>query len=293
MVDLGNGINIPARPEFENKALKSHGATADMPAVARAPLLVLLALATASAAGRHTLQPGAARVRGAAGAAAPSASSGCATLVGEQEPALLLDSGASSFTFGTSLFAMTFDRTSLALLNVTSCSADGQTEQGFLWPDGSTSPAATPFSLWQLSYSNCTLMMPTAGGQLGGLNASAGRNFTTAAGPDGSRALTLRWQGLQSGLTGGGGGGTLDVSVAVTMRSGSAQAALRGTVTVSRRDEFCIKNEKLCFKTEEFCIENDEFCRSRPVLRYAFRAWCCPTSNGIYNKTTDCSWIFY
>ena len=43
-------------------------------------------------------------------------------------------------------------------------------------------------------------------------------------------------------------------------------------VQVSKKDEFCIqneklciKNEKLCIKNEKFCVKNDEFCRSVPV----------------------------
>ena len=166
-----------------------------------------------------------------------SGTSGCGALAGEKQPTLRLDDAGSSFTFGTSLFAVTIDRTSLALLNVTTCSADGHRQQGFLWPDGVASPAVTRFSLWQMSYSNCTQMMP--GGQLDGFNASAGRNFSVAAAPDGGRVLTLRWQGMQSEFTGGT---AIDISVAVTMRSGSAQAQLRGSVGVTAGSPICIQS---------------------------------------------------
>ena len=30
--------------------------------------------------------------------------------------------------------------------------------------------------------------------------------------------------------------------------------------TVSKHDEFCIKNEEFCIKTEELCNENEELC---------------------------------
>ena len=92
-------------------------------------------------------------------------------------PALELGAGGAIFTFGTELFALTFDAATLALLNVSTCTA-GNASQGFLWPAAAGGGGVDKFSLWQLAYSDCTVAMPS-GSQLDALATAA--SITLAA----------------------------------------------------------------------------------------------------------------
>ena len=222
---------------------------------------LLLALQAAATAGGVSADAGAASGGGGCGAIA-LASVGYHGSGGQQQPQLMEDPGGSSFTFGTHRFAMTFDRATLDLLNVTTCSADGRRQQDFLWKDtvgagAQSAPGRSRFSLWQLTYSNCSRTVPwPQGNELDGLaNASAGRNYSVTAAPDGGHVLALRWQGmpLVPGHRMAGepdldpsrrlryDGSTLDVTVKVTMRSGSALAQLRGSV-VAHGSAVCLQS---------------------------------------------------
>jgi hypothetical protein len=159
------------------------------------------------------------------------------------------------FTFGTVHFALSFDAQSFALRNITSC-APGR-EQGFLWPAAdpraTAGAAAEEFSLWQLNYSDCTA--PTPGGkQLDALHSpSAGRNHSTQQLSDGRQMLTMRWDGMEAALP----GVTMDVVVTVVMGADSAQAALRGHVTVHNAGHrVCIHS--MALPNFERCAEYDQ-----------------------------------
>ena len=70
-----------------------------------------------------------------------------------------------AFTYGTSLFSLTFDAETYALRNLTTCSADKQHAQGLLsddtWGGSSGAASSQPLgSLWQLNYTACTTTMP-------------------------------------------------------------------------------------------------------------------------------------
>ena len=147
---------------------------------------------------------------------------GCGTLVGTSPS--LVDDEAGTFTFGTSRFAMTFDRSTLLCVNVTACSADGR-QQGFLWPG---SGGLDRFSLWQLSCSDCSVVLPD-GSRLDALNSTvAAHNFSISDHAE-ARVLTLQWLGVTAEPA----GTTMDVTVTVTMSNASAaQAALRGSIEV-------------------------------------------------------------
>ncbi len=162
---------------------------------------------------------------------------GCAAFAGQTEPALRYHrphvdgtqhaqatATPELFTFGTGMFALTFGAKSLALHNITSC-APGR-EQGFLWP----APHVEDFSLWQLNYSDCTQLTP-GGFQLDALGSpAASRNHSLQQAADGRHVLTLRWQGIPTELP----VVRMDVTITIVMRSGSAQAAMRGHVAVHR-----------------------------------------------------------
>jgi hypothetical protein len=192
----------------------------------------------------------------AAGSGSADGSSGCA-LVGRHDESLALllhgDDGGDSFTFGTASFAMVFDRESLALINVTTCSSDNDSDpgsaqptkpppgarrrqQGFLWP----APGVERFSLWQLQYSDCSVALP-GGSRLDALNSTvAGHsNYSVTQYPTGL-VLTLQWLGVAAEPA----GTTMDVAVTVTMGHASAQAALRGSVEV-HGEPVCIQSMTL------------------------------------------------
>jgi hypothetical protein len=196
-------------------------------------------------------------------AAASGNEDGCRSLPTATGAGLVRSSNSSDssprFTFGTSLFALTFDSASLALVNVTSCSPsneDGASQplpprrqQGFLWP-GQHNSTANGFSLWQLNYSlGCRAATP-GGDQLDALaSRSSQRNHSVGQGSDGSHVLTLWWGGIRLAPRNHGGyssdsasSPTMDVSVTVTMGSeaSAAEAALRGSVVVHGAAPVCI-----------------------------------------------------
>ena len=161
---------------------------------------------------------------------------GCAALHG-REPALV-EHNDSSFTFGTARFALTFDRLTLALRNLTTCAADSRA-QGLLWPAGAAD-IRDGFSLWQLNVSDCSVAIPE-GVRLDALSShSASRSYAVAPLlPTAKRQLSLHWLGID------GGSGAIetelvDITVPVTMQPDSAQAALGATVT-RRRPGTCLQ----------------------------------------------------
>eukprot|EP01047_Picozoa_sp_COSAG01_P046366 COSAG01_NODE_4348_length_5116_cov_1.582220_3_plen_250_part_00 len=200
-------------------------------------------------------------------AAASGNEDGCSSLPTATGAGLVRSSNSSDssprFTFGTSLFALTFDSASLALVNVTSCSPSNEggasqplpprRQQGFLWPGQLKPSAANGFSLWQLNYSlGCRAATP-GGDQLDALaSRSSQRNHSVGRGSDGSRVLTLWWGGIRLAPRNWNHGGyssdsassspTMDVSVTVTMgtEASAAEAALRGSVVVHGAAPVCI-----------------------------------------------------
>jgi hypothetical protein len=139
----------------------------------------------------------------------------------------------SRFCFGTPRLGFVFCSRTLALLNLSSCSADGRRAQGFL-PPLPHNATATGYSLWQVEYTGCHSPMGLPGQHgveldaLGSACANTSHSVRTHTLPDGAASvLTLRWDGVAAPHPFDA---PFNVTVNITMRAGSAEAALRGSV---------------------------------------------------------------
>lgn len=135
------------------------------------------------------------------------------------------------FCFGTPRLGFVFDSQTLALVNLSSCSADGRRTQGFLPPLPRNS-TALGYSLWQVEYTGCHAPMGLPGqprvelDALGSACAKTSHSVWTL--PDGTGSvLTLRWVNIAAPHPFDA---PFNVTVNVTMLAGSAQASLRGSV---------------------------------------------------------------
>eukprot|EP01044_Picomonas_judraskeda_P021156 COSAG03_NODE_4908_length_1399_cov_1.488462_2_plen_251_part_01 len=178
-----------------------------------------------------------------------------------------------AFTYGTSLFSLTFDAETYALRNLTTCSADKQHAQGLLsddtWGGSSGAASSQPLgSLWQLNYTACTTTMPF-GITLDALASNATKRQVRSEGNNGewyslrldltaccvylaqhhvarspgnarTTVLTLQWFGVGAGASGLPSG--VDVSVTVRMDDGYSQARLGAWVDRRGQSNVCIQD---------------------------------------------------
>ena len=145
--------------------------------------------------------------------------------------ACLGDRSRGLFCFGTPRLGFVFDSSTLALVNLSSCSADGRRSQGFL-PPLPRNATTRGYSLWQVEYTGCHAPMGLPGQHrveldaLGSTCASTSHIVRTL--PDGTGSvLTLRWDKIAARRPFDA---PFNVTINITMRAGSAQASLRGSV---------------------------------------------------------------
>eukprot|EP01048_Picozoa_sp_COSAG05_P006782 COSAG05_NODE_457_length_9624_cov_14.129554_2_plen_852_part_00 len=131
------------------------------------------------------------------------------------------------FCFGTARLGLIFDRQTLALVNVSSCSSDGRRSQGFL---PALSNGTVGYGLWQVEYTGCHSPMGLPKQHRVELDAlgSACANTSLSVQEYGQlRVLTLQWIGIAAPHPYDS---QFNVTVNISVRAGSARAALRGSV---------------------------------------------------------------